>query len=235
MCLETEAIRAMFRRSSATVPTGSTSAVNCVWTVASRAGPSASQKRAEFSFDARPAVVPVNLRFSSGAGAAAYEAVEAFHDSVRMLIGGFALSAQDDALGFEVEGHRAEGGQYVGADEALNFAVASGGQGVGAAGGGHCGQFDGADPGVVENDWLHAGGAGHPILVVAPTFFSAEELASLLSKSVTAAPVSMRKPPRLPWTLTSAMTLTPPAVRCAAMGNDWPPVGAGCPRSSWRS
>lgn len=37
MCLETEAIRAMFRRSSATVPTGSTSAVNCVWTVASRA------------------------------------------------------------------------------------------------------------------------------------------------------------------------------------------------------
>ncbi len=49
-----------------------------------------------------------------------------------------------------------------------------------------------------------------PILVVAPTFFSAEELASLLSKSVTEAPVSMRKPPRLPWTLTSAMTLTPP-------------------------
>jgi len=37
MCLETEAIRAMFRRSSATVPTGSTFAVNCVWTVASGA------------------------------------------------------------------------------------------------------------------------------------------------------------------------------------------------------
>ncbi len=76
MCLETEAIRAMFRRSSATVPTASASAVNCVWTVASG----------------------VEL------GAAAYEVVEAFHDSVRMLIGGFALSAEDHALVFEVEG-----------------------------------------------------------------------------------------------------------------------------------
>ncbi len=133
MCLEAEAIRAMFRRSSATVPTGSASAVNCVWT--SLQGWRWELRRTKSS--------------------------KRFMIRLRMLIGGFGLSAEDDALVFEVEGHGAEGGEYVGADEALDFAVALGGEGVGGAGGGHCGQFDGADQGVVENDWLHAGGAGH--------------------------------------------------------------------------
>jgi len=86
MCLETEAIRAMFRRSSATVPTGSTSAVNCVWTVASRAGPSASQKRAGFC---SPRDLQECRRINASAvepGTAAYEVVEAFHDSVRIPV-----------------------------------------------------------------------------------------------------------------------------------------------------